>query len=50
MLVRIEEPEPAPGTACVALAKDHRVPVTLRQPLGDRKVVDAATGKALARS
>ncbi|GLF94108.1 hypothetical protein [Streptomyces yaizuensis] len=41
---------PDPGEVCAAVAKELRESAVLDRPLGDRKVVDAETGKALARS
>lgn len=43
--VRITGRWDRPGRACIALAKDLETKVTLDRPLGDRDVVDAATGK-----
>ncbi|MFE3098628.1 hypothetical protein ACFXG1_33010 [Streptomyces sp. NPDC059248] len=39
-----------PGKACIAIAKEQTVKVALDAPLGDRKVVDAATGETVPRS
>ncbi|MFK0212433.1 hypothetical protein [Streptomyces sp. NPDC090298] len=47
--VRIDE-KADPGRMCVAVAKEITVSVTLRSPLGDRSVVDAASGEAVPRS
>ncbi|MFE2145385.1 hypothetical protein ACFXA3_27230 [Streptomyces sp. NPDC059456] len=38
-----------PGRSCIMLAKDMTVSTTLGQPLGERKVIDATTGKPLPR-
>lgn len=41
-------PATAPkGTACIEIAVAGSVEITLAEPLGDRKVVDAATGRTL---
>ncbi|TQK43997.1 hypothetical protein FBY35_5474 [Streptomyces sp. SLBN-118] len=45
--VRIVETNPDPDRVCIAIAKEITVKVTLDKPLGDRKVVDAATGEAV---
>lgn len=45
--VRIVETNPDPGRVCIAIAKEITAKVTLDKPLGDRKVVDAATGEAV---
>ncbi|MFH7595288.1 hypothetical protein WDV06_09320 [Streptomyces racemochromogenes] len=49
VLVKITETPNKPGQACVMLAKEMSVTAQLKQPLGERKVVDATTGKALPR-
>ncbi|MEU3916059.1 hypothetical protein [Streptomyces sp. NPDC029721] len=49
VLVKITDTPNQPGQACVMLAKEMSVTAQLKQPLGDRKVVDATTGKALPR-
>ncbi|WP_431044832.1 hypothetical protein ACQUSR_24880 [Streptomyces sp. P1-3] len=36
-----------PGRACIAIAKEQDVKVELDKPLGDRKVVDAVSGRAV---
>ncbi|MGW0117507.1 hypothetical protein [Streptomyces sp. NPDC003327] len=46
--VRIDE-KSDPGRACVAMAKEITLTVTLRGPLGDRPVVDGASGQAVPR-
>ncbi|MGW6704878.1 hypothetical protein ACWGDE_08300 [Streptomyces sp. NPDC054956] len=38
-----------PGQACIMIAQEMTVTAKLQQPLGDRKVIDATTGKPLAR-
>ncbi|MFI1399040.1 hypothetical protein [Streptomyces sp. NPDC020681] len=45
--VRITETNPDPERVCIAIAKELTEQVTLDKPLGDRKVVDAATGQAV---
>ncbi|MFD7031192.1 hypothetical protein ACFWAR_24480 [Streptomyces sp. NPDC059917] len=47
--VKITDTPTNPGGACIMLAKDMSVSVTLEQPLGARKVVDGTTGKELPR-
>ncbi|MER5728698.1 hypothetical protein ABT084_10200 [Streptomyces sp. NPDC002138] len=47
--VKITDTPTNPGGACIMLAKEMTVTVTLEQPLGARKVVDATTGKPLPR-
>ncbi|MFI5617347.1 hypothetical protein [Streptomyces sp. NPDC051567] len=49
VLVKITDTPDKPGQSCVALAQEMSRTVTLRQPLGERKVVDATTGKPLPR-
>ncbi|MFE7600374.1 hypothetical protein [Streptomyces sp. NPDC057494] len=46
--VRIDE-KADPGRVCIAIAKEITVSVTLQSPLGDRSVVDAASGEAVPR-
>ncbi|GAA3056872.1 membrane protein [Streptomyces roseofulvus] len=46
--VRIEEKSKG-GQACILVAKEITVKVTLQAPLGDRPVVDAASGEAVPR-
>ncbi|WP_030909557.1 hypothetical protein [Streptomyces sp. NRRL F-5126] len=48
--VRLQKPTPKPGEECMALAKRLTKTVTLKQPLGDRKVISAATGAEVPRS
>ncbi|WP_327684680.1 hypothetical protein [Streptomyces sp. NBC_00467] len=45
--VRITESKPNPDRVCIAIAKELTEKVTLDKPLGDRKVLDADTGKAV---
>ncbi|AXK32783.1 hypothetical protein DVA86_09125 [Streptomyces armeniacus] len=45
--VTVEEGEREPGKACVMIAKQQTVDVTLDKPLGDREVVDARDGEPL---
>ncbi|MGW7287228.1 hypothetical protein ACWGH4_17225 [Streptomyces sp. NPDC054847] len=47
--VRIVETNPDPERVCIMLAKELKASVTLDEPLDDRKVVDANTGKPLPR-
>ncbi|MEU7555547.1 hypothetical protein AB0B01_24950 [Streptomyces sp. NPDC044571] len=47
--VRITDTPTKPGQACIMIAKEMSVSATLQQPLGERKVIDATTGKPLAR-
>ncbi|MFG3354077.1 hypothetical protein [Streptomyces sp. NPDC048001] len=47
--VEITVPNPDPARVCIALAEEQSVTVTLREPLGDRRVVDAASGEVLPR-
>ncbi|WP_330176199.1 hypothetical protein OG875_23475 [Streptomyces sp. NBC_01498] len=48
--VTVEVVDSAPsGTLCVAMAKSFTEKVTLKLPLGDRKVLDKATGDPVAR-
>ncbi|WP_327735091.1 hypothetical protein OG749_15885 [Streptomyces nojiriensis] len=49
VLVKITDTPNKPGQACIMLAQDMSLTVQLQQPLGDRKVIDAATGKPLPR-
>ncbi|MCD9142083.1 hypothetical protein [Streptomyces albireticuli] len=43
--VKVTGTEKRPGGHCVLMAKDFTETVTLDEPLGDRKVVDATTGE-----
>ncbi|ARZ70493.1 hypothetical protein SMD11_4900 [Streptomyces albireticuli] len=43
--VKVVGTEKRPGAQCVLMAKDLSETVTLDEPLGDRKVVDATTGE-----
>ncbi|MFB6812243.1 hypothetical protein [Streptomyces sp. NPDC056387] len=47
--VRITDTPNEPGRSCIMLAKDMTVSTTLGKPLGERKVIDATTGKPLPR-
>ncbi|MFF4228229.1 hypothetical protein [Streptomyces sp. NPDC001820] len=47
--VTITESNPDPKRVCIMIAKELTEKVTLDKPLGDRKVVDAATGEAVPR-
>ncbi|MFD9412857.1 hypothetical protein ACFWBN_38455 [Streptomyces sp. NPDC059989] len=49
VLVKITDTPNKPGQACIMLAQEMSLSATLQQPLGDRKVVDATTGKPLPR-
>lgn len=49
VLVKITDTPKEPGQACIMLAQEMSLTAKLQQPLGDRKVVDATTGKALPR-
>ncbi|MEU9148205.1 hypothetical protein [Streptomyces sp. NPDC048349] len=49
VLVKITDTPNQPGQACIMLAQEMSVTVTLEKPLGERKVVDAASGKPLPR-
>ncbi|MBT2478418.1 hypothetical protein [Streptomyces sp. ISL-94] len=49
VLVKITDTPNKPGQACIMIAQEMSLTVTLQQPLGDRKVVDATTGKPLPR-
>lgn len=46
--VRIVE-KSDPERVCIMIAKDFTKTVTLEKPLGDRPVVDAASGEAVPR-
>ncbi|WP_329616764.1 hypothetical protein OG244_30210 [Streptomyces brevispora] len=47
--VTVTESTPDPKKVCVTIAKELTRTVTLDQPLGDRKVIDATSGRAVAR-
>ncbi|MFJ1746700.1 hypothetical protein ACIOJD_10750 [Streptomyces sp. NPDC088116] len=47
--VRLIVSEPEPGKVCVALAKEQDVTVTLDKALGERQVVDGASGERVPR-
>ncbi len=45
--VRVTGKEKKPGAKCVLVAEEFEKKITLDEPLGDREVVDAATGKSV---
>ncbi|WP_190023783.1 hypothetical protein [Streptomyces hiroshimensis] len=47
--VKVTGTEKQPGRQCVLMAKKFDETVTLDEPLGDRKVVDASTGEPVAQ-
>ncbi|MBT2459887.1 hypothetical protein [Streptomyces sp. ISL-86] len=47
--VRITDTPNEPGRACIMIAQEMSLTATLQQPLGDRKVIDATSGKPLPR-
>ncbi|MDV5145059.1 hypothetical protein R1T08_12740 [Streptomyces sp. SBC-4] len=47
--VRVKETPTEPGKACIAIAVEVTKSVTLDRPLGDRPVVDGASGQAVPR-
>ncbi|MFF5972498.1 hypothetical protein ACFY7C_13370 [Streptomyces sp. NPDC012769] len=49
VLVRVDEKPTEPGRACIMVAVEVTKTVTLQQPLGDRQVVDGASGQAVPR-
>ncbi|MFF5702787.1 hypothetical protein ACFY7H_09835 [Streptomyces sp. NPDC012794] len=49
VIVKITDTPHKPGQACIMLAQEMTLTATLQQPLGDRKVVDATSGKPLPR-
>lgn len=49
VLVKITDTPTKPGQACIMIAQEMALTATLQQPLGDRKVLDATTGKPLPR-
>ncbi|CAM5415303.1 membrane protein [Streptomyces avidinii] len=49
VMVKITDTPNKPGQSCIMLAQEMTVTARLEQPLGDRKVVDATTGKPLPR-
>ncbi|MEU9299585.1 hypothetical protein [Streptomyces sp. NPDC048269] len=49
VLVKITDTPNQPGQACIMVAQEMSLTATLKEPLGDRKVVDATTGKPLPR-
>lgn len=49
VMVKITDTPNKPGQACIMLAEEKSLSVTLKEPLGDRKVLDATTGKPLTK-
>ncbi|MFE6911575.1 hypothetical protein [Streptomyces erythrochromogenes] len=49
VMVKITDTPNKPGQACIMLAEEKSQTVTLKEPLGDRKVLDATTGKELPK-
>lgn len=49
VMVKITDTPNKPGQACIMIAQEMTVTATLQQPLGDRKVIDATTGKVVPR-
>lgn len=49
VMVKITDTPIKPGQACIMLAQEMSLTVTLQQPLGDRQVIDATSGKPLPR-
>ncbi|MER7736663.1 hypothetical protein ABTX80_37915 [Streptomyces erythrochromogenes] len=49
VMVKITDTPNRPGQACIMLAEEKSQTVTLKEPLGDRKVLDATTGKELPK-
>ncbi|MET9956378.1 hypothetical protein ABZ135_33195 [Streptomyces sp. NPDC006339] len=49
VLVRVDEKPTEPGRACIMVAVEVTKTVTLQEPLGDRRVVDRASGQAVPR-
>ncbi|WP_309484410.1 hypothetical protein [Streptomyces himalayensis] len=47
--VTVTETPQEPGKVCIMIAKELKETVTLEQPLGDRKVVDATGGETVPR-
>lgn len=45
--VKITDTPTKPGQACIMIAKEMSVSATLQKPLGERKVIDATSGKPL---
>ena len=48
--VTVTSKEKKPGQVCILIAKEFTRTVRLDAPLGDRKVIDAATGKSVPRA
>ncbi|MFD3542606.1 hypothetical protein ACFWUQ_24385 [Streptomyces sp. NPDC058662] len=49
VMVKITDTPNQPGRACILVAQEMSLTVTLKEPLGERKVLDATTGKPLPR-
>ncbi|MFG2191220.1 hypothetical protein [Streptomyces sp. NPDC048639] len=49
VVVRVTGKEKKPGQVCVKMAKEYEEKVTLDKPLGDRELMDAASGKTVAK-
>lgn len=47
--VRVTGKEKKPGAKCVLVAEEFEKKITLDEPLGDREVVDAATGESVPK-
>ncbi|MEU6058194.1 hypothetical protein [Streptomyces sp. NPDC047097] len=45
----VGEKPSSPGRACIAIAEEQTVEVALKEPLGDRRVVDARSGERVER-
>ncbi|MFE2285011.1 hypothetical protein ACFXDJ_12660 [Streptomyces sp. NPDC059443] len=50
VMVKITDTPNKPGQACIMLAQEMTLTARLQQPLGDRKVIDATTGKPIPRA
>ncbi|MFJ3923798.1 hypothetical protein [Streptomyces sp. NPDC090022] len=50
VLVKITDTPREPGRACILIAEEMSLSVTLQEPLGNRKVIDAKTAKELPRA
>lgn len=48
--VKLTVSEPEPGKVCVAMAKEQDVTVTLDKALGERQVLDGASGERVPRN
>lgn len=49
VMVKITDTPNKPGQACIMIAQEMTVTAELREQLGDRKVIDATTGKVVPR-